>query len=133
MNKFDVIIELDPKMITNKYQSIDFPATITLRHTLYKEGDVNAMPITDYNPVYHYLDQLRKSYANVALFFYDEFGGREIGVLLKPGATESNALAASTTECVKVSAGNAALNVEALLEDFQILGASLVSKITLKS
>lgn len=135
-----MIIKLNTKKVPNKYQSIDFPNTISIKKALYCEDSNNSMPITDYNPALIYLNSLKKAYSNLALFFYDDFGGIEIGVLLKPDCFKMKPFNFSNIEASMLSGtstslttDNVILNLEALIEDFEILGDDLVDKVIIQS
>jgi len=98
------------------------------------------MPITDFNPVVIYLAALQKAFKNIALFFYDQFGGRTIGVLFRPEVLNEKPFKYSTIEgsilahtSYSHSIDNVALNIAALVEDFEILGAGLVEKVHVQS
>ena len=137
---FDLLIKLNTKAILNKYQAIDFPVGICIKQTLYSTEHKHAMPITDFNPIGIYLNSLKKAFGNQALFFYDNFGGRQIGVLLRPEALNTKPFKYSTAEGTILtgtsyshSTDNVALNLPALMEDFEILGDGLVAKVLLQS
>ena len=144
--KFDIVILLNTKAVPNKFQSLDFPDNIHIKHSLYsaehaeRDDGKHAMPITDFHPSLHYLNALKRAYRNVALFFYDEFGGRQIGVLLRPEALRTKPFKQSSVECSMLtntsyshSIDNVTLNLDALCEDFAILGDGLVHKVQLQT
>ncbi len=58
------------------------------------------MSIFDFDPIHQFVEQLRFSYSEFALFFNDRFGGREIGVLWKPSIFESRPFKISQTNGV---------------------------------
>lgn len=137
---FDIIIKLNTKQLMCKYQSLDFPSSISIKQPLYIENSDHAMPITDYNPAMIYLESLKKAYGNLSLFFFDEFGGKEIGVLLKPQSLESKPFQLSSIEASMLAAtstslatDNITLNLAALVEDFKVLGEDLVDSVLVKS
>lgn len=137
---FDLVIRLNTKAILNKVQSLGFPATITIKQSLYSSEQKHVMPITDFNPARLYLNSLKAAFRNQALFFYDDFGGRHIGVLLRPETLETKPFKYSTVEGSMLtgtsyshSIENVAFNLPAFLEDLQILGEGLVEKVSLQS
>jgi U3 small nucleolar RNA-associated protein 22 len=133
---YDVIIHLKSDQITNQMQSIDFPQKYPF---VMKEFDAKLnerMPIIDFNPIHQFVEQLRSSYSEFALFFYDRFGGREIGVLWKPSIFESRPFKISQTNAVLLcltsntnGSQNIVTNIEAIIEDFSILGDGIVKSI----
>lgn len=141
MDMFDIIIKLNSKLLLNKHQSMDFPDSITIKHTLFLNDEKHAMPITNYNPPYIYLSSLKRSYNSVALFFYDEFGGKEIGVLMRPKAFDKKPFSSSTANepAKKLSAlshsgntDNLELDLNLMIEDFQIIGENIVETVIVK-
>ncbi len=89
MDIYDVMIHLKCDQITNQMQSIDFPQKYAF---VMKELDVKLnerMSTFDFDPIHQFVEQLRFSYSEFALFFDDRFGSREIGVLWKPYIFES--------------------------------------------
>ncbi|OTF70605.1 nucleolar protein 6-like protein [Euroglyphus maynei] len=141
MNIFDIIIKLNTKFLPNKHESFDFPDNIQIKHTLYSanNNEQHSMPIVDYNPAYIYLTMLKKAYENFALFFYDQYGGREIGVLLRPETLETRPFKYSSVDGTKLagtahslSTDNVVINMEALVEDFRIIGNGLVDTVIIK-
>uniref|UniRef100_A0A2D4KSE9 Nucleolar protein 6 n=1 Tax=Micrurus paraensis TaxID=1970185 RepID=A0A2D4KSE9_9SAUR len=89
-----------------------------------------SFPVVDYDPVQCYLEELREAFSDFALFFYDKYGGDVIGVLWKPSAFEPQPFKVSNIKgrmVSKVSSQPTVVpNVEAILEDFKILGEGLV-------
>ena len=100
----------------------------------------HVIPIIDFNSVKIYLDILKKSFNNLALFFYDQYGGRRIGVLLHPNSMDTKPFKSSnvkgsmlTNSSYSHSIDNVTLNISALMEDFTILGNGLVKRVILQS
>jgi U3 small nucleolar RNA-associated protein 22 len=131
-----VIIHLNSDQITNQMQSIDFPQKYPF---VMKEFDAKLnekMPIIHFDPIHQFVEQLRSSYSELALFFYDKFGGREIGVLWKPSIFESCPFKISQTNGVQLcstsntnGSQNIITNIKAIIEDFSILGDGIVKSI----
>ncbi len=149
---FDLLIHLKSRAVPRKAQALDFPTHITIRQTLYdgeaaENGDKSgsslktAMPIVDWDPVARYLDSLKAAFDNQALFFVDEYGGRTIGVLLRPEALEvrpfrlatlaATSAAMLTGTAYSSAADNVALNLPALIEDLTVMGEGLVERVVL--
>lgn len=140
MSIFDIIIHLDSKQLLNKYQFLDFPSNIKIKQTLYSDEFKHAMPITDFNPALIYLNIVKKAFGNLGLFFYDENGGHKIGMLLRPEKLDMRPFKYSNIEASLLThtsyshlIDNVALNINALVEDLQIMGDGLVSQVQLQS
>ncbi len=120
-------------------QSIDFPQKYPF---VMKEFDAKLnekLPIIGFDPIHQFVEQLRSSYSEFALFFYDRFGGREIGVLWKPSIFESRPFKISQTNAVLLcltsnrnGSQNIVTNIEAIIEDFSILGDGIVKSIEIQ-
>lgn len=133
MDFYDAIIHLNSKQIINQLNCIDFPSRYKFDIKNFEQSEDTKMPITDFNPVDLYLNQLRSSFSDFALFFYDYFGGNKIGVLWKPNVFEVRQFKVSkinammptftmdSSGCHKMN-----VNVEALIEDFVIIGDGIV-------
>ena len=98
------------------------------------------MPIIDFNPIGLYLQQLIQSYSRFALFFYDKFGGQQIGVLWKPSVFESKPLNISELNGVRLTLTadksgiqNVVTNIEALIEDFSLVGDGLIASLDVRA
>jgi len=133
---YDVLIRLKSDQITNQVQAIDFPLKYEFTIKQFDAQINERMPIIDFDPVDKYLKLLRSSYSEFALFFYDRFGGREIGVMWKPSIFESGPFKISQVNGVMLSSTsnksgsqNMTTNIEAIIEDFSILGHEIVSSI----
>lgn len=135
LDAYDVLIHLNPKQIPLLSQAVDPPAVTFTRGTT--AGSVGqsggSMPVVDYNPVSLYLKELRESFSDLALFFCDPFGGTVIAVLWKPKAFaplpfKSSQMSARTVEINGEDIATVP-NVEAILEDFKVMGCGLVKSI----
>ncbi|XP_054163483.1 nucleolar protein 6-like [Oppia nitens] len=133
---YDIIIRLKSHQIPNQIQGIDFPEKYEFVVKDFNTEFTQRMPITDFHPIDKYLNLLRSCYSEFALFFYDCFGGRQIGVLWKPSVFESRSfttysikggILSSTAD--KSGTQNVVTNIEAIIEDFNILGEGIVSQI----
>ncbi|XP_010114436.1 PREDICTED: nucleolar protein 6-like isoform X2 [Chlamydotis macqueenii] len=90
-------------------------------------------PVVDYDPVQCYLQELRDAFSDLALFFYDKHGGEVIAVLWKPLSFQPQPFKVSNMKGRMVTTLNNELvcipNVEAILEDFEVLGEGLVKSV----
>ncbi|CAG2121312.1 unnamed protein product, partial [Medioppia subpectinata] len=131
---YDVVIQLKSDQIVNQIQAIDFPPKFEFTIKKFDPEVNERLPIVDFDPVDRYVRQLRDSYGDYALFFYDRFGGREIGVLWRPSVFECEPFCtASAAKCRRMSGTAAAngvpnvgTNIDAIIEDFSILGDGIV-------
>ncbi|XP_069819373.1 nucleolar protein 6 [Dendropsophus ebraccatus] len=139
MDLYDVLIHLDPKHIPRHREAVDQPAKSFLRGLLKETAPVSdsRFPVVDYDPVQLYLSELRESYGEFALFFYDIHGGEVIGVIWNPSSFTPQPFKTTNVNGRIVDAKSNSLllipNVEAILEDFKILGEGLVKSITCQS
>lgn len=137
LDMYDVLIRLTPRHIPRHRQAVDSPAASFCRGLLSEPGPSSLMPVLGYDPPQLYLAQLREAFGDLALFFYDQHGGEVIGVLWKPTSFQPQPLKASNAKGrMVVSQGGELVmvpNVEAILEDFAILGEGLVQAVEARS
>lgn len=89
------------------------------------------IPMSDYNPVDSYLNELRSGYGHVAMFFYNPCGGHQIAVLWKPNTfTKQEFKISAALGQVATKDGQLQFNHGQLKNDFLILGQGLVENIT---
>lgn len=89
------------------------------------------IPLSDYNPVDSYLNELRSGYGHAAMFFYNPCGGQQIGVLWKPNTFIKQEFKISAAVGQVMTADNQLeFSHEQLKTDFLILGQGLVESIT---
>uniref|UniRef100_UPI00398EAFAB nucleolar protein 6 n=1 Tax=Pristiophorus japonicus TaxID=55135 RepID=UPI00398EAFAB len=136
---YDVIIHLNPKHIPRHLEAVDRPKITYSRGTLKSDAAVKylKMPVVDYDPVQCYLHELRSAFGEFALFFCDTYGGSLIAVLWKPQAFTPQPFKTSHINAkmlvTKENEPQMIPNVEAIMEDFEILGAGLVKSIEAKT
>ncbi|ELR51092.1 Nucleolar protein 6 [Bos mutus] len=137
LDMYDVLIRLAPRHIPRHRQAVDSPAASFCRGLLSEPGPSSLMPVLGYDPPQLYLAQLREAFGHLALFFYDQHGGEVIGVLWKPTSFQPQPFKVSNTKGrIVVSQGGEPVmvpNVEAILEDFAILGEGLVQAVEARS
>ncbi|XP_028852070.1 nucleolar protein 6 [Denticeps clupeoides] len=135
LDVYDVLIHLKIQQVPLVSYAVDRPKKFLRQGT--NRGPVadpgGFLPVIDYNPVSKYLKELRDSFGDIALFFYDVYGGKVITVLWKPQAFEPQPFKTSlmNARCVKVTDENVCTvpNVDAILQDFCILGEGLVQNV----
>lgn len=89
------------------------------------------IPMSDYNPVHSYLNELRSGYGHVSMFFYDPCGGKQIAVLWKPNSfSKVDFKINAALGQVATEDGQLEFKHDQLKNDFLILGDGLVESIT---
>ncbi|KAM9509042.1 nucleolar protein 6 [Guaruba guarouba] len=131
---YDVLIHLNPKQIPRHLESVDQPLKSFSRGVVKNSSAEKILfPVVDYDPVQCYLQELRDAFSDLALFFYDKHGGEVIAVLWKPLSFQPQPFKASNVKGRMVTTLNDKLvcvpNVEAILEDFEVLGEGLVKRV----
>ncbi|XP_063151962.1 nucleolar protein 6 [Candoia aspera] len=132
---YDVLIHLNLKQIPRHLEAVDRPVASFSRGMLKSNSAAKTLsfPVVDYDPVQCYLQELREAFSDFALFFYDKYGGEVIGVLWKPSAFEPQPFKVSNVKgrmLSRLSSESMLVpNVEAILEDFKILGKGLVKMV----
>uniref|UniRef100_A0AAQ5XVI0 Nucleolar protein 6 n=1 Tax=Amphiprion ocellaris TaxID=80972 RepID=A0AAQ5XVI0_AMPOC len=132
---YDAVIHLNPKQVPLLSQAVDPPSVTFSRGVMTGSAAQSggSLPVIDYNPVSLYLAELREAFGDLALFFCDPYGGTVIAVLWKPKAFSPVPFKTSqvSARSVKVTGdeANTVPNVEAILEDFQIMGKGLVKSV----
>ncbi|KAM5183507.1 nucleolar protein 6 isoform 1-T2 [Callospermophilus lateralis] len=137
LDMYDVLIHLYARHIPRHRQAVDSPAASFCRGLLNKPGPSSLMPVLGYDPPQLYLAQLREAFGDLALFFYDQHGGEVIGVLWKPTSFQPQPFKASSMKghMVVSQSGELVLlpNIEAILEDFAVMGEGLVQAVEARS
>ncbi|XP_033188012.1 nucleolar protein 6 Mat89Ba [Bombus vancouverensis nearcticus] len=135
LTEYDCLIYLKPCMVPRRLQAIDVDdACPIVEWHPYKHHSAQKVPIVGFDPVQHFLEDLRNGYDEFALFFHDTYGGTVIGVLLRPSALEIKDLKVSNISGRKCNNNNElALNISAIIQDFYVLGKGLVEAIDVRS
>ncbi len=139
MDIFDIKINLKPSYCVKAFQKIDVCEGTFLPH--YRDhvaGTTNKdknLPVVDFDPVRLYVDELRKTFGDMALFFYDVYGATQIFVLWKPDTLKPKELKIQNAKYRLIDAdkNSLVLNVEAIKDDFKIIGNELVENISIKT
>lgn len=129
---YDVLIRIYPHFNAHKFHGVDWVSKQPPKNVTPLKKDTK-IPVTGFDPVQCYLDELRGSYDDFALFFHDSYGGNVIGVLLKPTGLKPQEFKASHVNCRKPKmegkSAQLTLNIDAVVEDFYIIGKDLVESI----
>ncbi|XP_070396608.1 nucleolar protein 6 isoform X1 [Dermacentor albipictus] len=129
LDPYDVIIHLDEKRVPTSHLAVDCTFKSALRPF---KGDV--LPVVAFDVVSRYVRALEDAYGQLALFFYDRYGGNLVAVLWKPNAFVPQPLKVSHIGGYMLKGNNMMVpNVEAILEDFSILGKGLVESVETRS
>ena len=134
---YDVIIHLRPEYCPKAFQKLEIAAGTFLSH--YRDYDEKngekLFPIVDFDPVKSYVKQLREGYSEFALFFYDVHGATDIYVLWKPKSFEARDFKVSNVNGRTLDKSGKKLipNIEAIIEDFKIIGHELVKDVTIRT
>ncbi|XP_033750343.1 nucleolar protein 6-like [Pecten maximus] len=139
MEIYDVVIHLRQKMVPRQNQAVDITNETNIPLHVYNVS-CEVMPVYEFDPVQMYLSELRAAYSEYALFFNDRYGGNLIGVVWKPQAFNKTTFSVNriagkmpiSQNTDKHSDIQIVANVEAILEDFQVLGGGLASKVEVK-
>ncbi|XP_014489067.1 PREDICTED: nucleolar protein 6 [Dinoponera quadriceps] len=130
LSEYDCLIHLKSTMNPRGIQAVDvLDNTDVVDLHPYKTHSQQKIPIVDFDPVQHFLRDLRDGYGEYALFFHDTYGGTVIGVLLQPSALERKQFKVSEANCRKLDNDNLVLNISAMIEDFYILGKDIIRSI----
>lgn len=127
---YNVLIHLRPLLNPRRHEELLFEK-IERRIIVekYKESDDNKIPITGFNPVEKYLKTLRENYGKFAVFFHNSYGGNIIGVLWKPTVFQTYDFKVSNTSAMQLTNNKLVFNIDAVIEDFFIIGKDLVRTI----
>jgi len=139
----------------NRIRYADLPITCPGRHAYFMTDHVRSRVIcasgtllrssgkelrhnvlVDFSPVQIYMQKLQARFGSIALFFYDEYDGRVIGVKwlsdaqADPFAASINGMHSTRTVCRQVAVTGGAQNVHtAALADMACLGSGLVADV----
>lgn len=133
VDSYNLLIHLQPHMNPRRSQWIDAKVNENLQSLApYTKSKDEKIPVTGYNPIQCYLQELEDAYSDYALFFHDVYGGSVIGVVWKPQSTEPKEFKVTHINGRELKRNNMNssqlhLNQEALIEDFYILGDGLVT------
>ncbi|XP_022104719.1 nucleolar protein 6-like [Acanthaster planci] len=143
LDLYDVVIHLRPKLVPRRGEVVDRSSGAP-GQTSSMEGNLteksSQLPVVDFDPVSLYLKELESCHGDLALFFHDRHGGSFIAVLWNPNAFQPQPFkvlqakgmmpqpSASTSKEVVVTP-----NVEAIIEDFKILGQGLVQSVEIRT
>ncbi len=137
LDAYNVVIHLQRRSIARRLYALDDkPSDKKLKPFGADQRTRKTLPVYDYEPVDQYLKELRAAFSDKARFFYDHYGGQLIGVMWidKAWGAPTEFKVSHVNGCSLVDpAGGAekrlAPNLEAICQDFLIMGKGLVSSV----
>jgi U3 small nucleolar RNA-associated protein 22 len=141
---FDVIIQLNYTQLALGHCTVD-PVGMAiprcLPYTMPKPPrNRGVWPVVGYDPAQLFLSEIQAAFDDIALFFYDKYGGGYIGLIWKPAAVQPQPFKASHVNCrmPHTVVDNATevhliLNCDAVLEDIRVIGRGLVESVVVNS
>lgn len=121
---YDLVIHLNDKFI--KRYDIVLRNYIKFKAIQYEKKSAAPAGV-DF--VAQFLAELRGAFDDVALFFYNPIAGTQIAMLWKPAASESKAFAGSHVNRCRLENERLKVNVDAILNDIQIIGKGIISSV----
>lgn len=76
-----------------------------------------------------FLKEVRSAFENIAIFFYNPIASNKIAVLWKPSIKEKRKFASSHVNMCKLTNEKLEVNVDAVLNDIQIIGKGLIESL----
>lgn len=134
---YDLVIKLKPSYCSKAYQNVDLTEGVFLPHYRNLESNETSnsscFPVVDFDAARSYVNELRESYGDIALFFYDLYGCTQVYVLFKPDATKPKEakIANAKHSMINSSSGKLELNLEAVIDDFKIIGSEFVQDVVI--
>lgn len=86
-------------------------------------------------PIQHsFVQNLRKKYHHLALFFFNELEGNQIGVIWKPDAflPQPFSISTSSHQTIAETQGIGVVNVATVISDFIVLGEGIVDEVIIQ-
>ena len=139
VSHYDACIKLKPGYCAKAYQSVEITEGVFLPHYRDYESsaatskDKSALPVINFDPLRSYVNELREAYGDLALFFYDAYGCTQVYVLFKPDALKPKEvkLANAKYSIVNASTKKLEINLEAIIDDFKIIGSEFVDDVVI--
>lgn len=114
---FDLLIKLRPQVLQTFFMGVDPPEAFKMvgKETSEKRSSAfKVMPIVGLNVIEQFVDVLRDNFDDVAEFFYDRYGQRVIGVMMRP-------------ESEKILEGD----INNFMKEIKKLGAKLIDSVSI--
>ena len=83
---------------------------------------------------YRYVQKLRKRYGRLALFFFNQLEGNQVGVVWKPDAFFPQSFSVATTlhQTISATQGIGVVNVATVVSDFIVIGEGIIDEVIIK-
>lgn len=121
---YNLLIHLNEKFVRKSdivmYNFVNFKAT---------QYERKRAPPAGVDFVANFLRELREAFGDVAIFFYNPASGEKIAMLWRPSIKESKNFAASNVNMCKLANEKLSVNVEAILNDIEIIGKGLIKSV----
>ena len=126
---FDVIVRIKLKFVPRAIYAVD-PLVAPPLVEIEQRGR-KTMPVVAFDPVERLVKELRTRFERIALFFVDEWGGRDIGVVWQPSYQLTDRFRVNQCGGKKLEPDSQLMeaNVVAILNDFRILGGDMIEDI----
>ncbi|OQR71413.1 nucleolar protein 6-like [Tropilaelaps mercedesae] len=125
LDVYDFVIQLDERYMATRHLNVN--SNEKLSFTKMRDE----IPVVDFDPVKFYLDDLQATYGHFCAFFYDSYGGTEIGGLWIPKSQAPVPFKVHSLVGRKLISPAKVLapNHSAILSDLKILGQGLVKNV----
>ena len=132
LDDYDAVIRIKLKFVSRALYAVD-PLVVAPAGER-EPRRVKIMPVVAFDPVEKFVRELRFRYEQMALFFVDEWGGREIGVVWNPRFLETNSFRVNQCGGRKLKEGSLLMeaNLSTVLSDFQMIGGDMIEDIISK-
>ena len=132
LDDYDVVICIKLKFVSRAIYAVDPLVAPPMGER--EQRKVKIMPVVGFDPVERFVNELRARYEQIALFFADEWGGREIGVVWNPKFLEANNFRVNQCGGRKLMEGSKLMeaNLSSVLSDFQMIGGDMIEDIISK-
>lgn len=126
MEGYDLVIHLNEKFV--KRYDIVLHNFSNFKAIQYEKKPA---PPAGIDFVSQFLNELRGAFDDVALFFHNPIAGSKIAMLWKPTINDTKAFAVShVNRCqLDASSGRLRINIDAIINDIQIIGKGIVTSI----
>ncbi|UMM20614.1 hypothetical protein L5515_015822 [Caenorhabditis briggsae] len=126
LSPYDAVIHLEPPAVVRK------KALLERRPIPENPKFQPKIPVVELDPVDELVYQLNNNFHAVAMFFYNKYGGHNIGVMFKPQEEEVPAKISRCSLHKSISDTVLRLNRAEILENIQIMGEGVVADVELK-
>ncbi|BFY97446.1 hypothetical protein BsWGS_00486 [Bradybaena similaris] len=131
LEHYDYLIRLLKKANVLAHQSVDGKNEIPAYTEESSTTDSQPLPVIEFNVARKFFNDLQSTLGDVAMFFYDPFGGNVIGMVWKAQAVEKKDFKISLFPYRKPVVGenevfSLELQKESILDDIRVLGGGIV-------